>query len=304
MPLLKGSLNKNFASQCYAPYEVQNVDKSFTPRVTKTLQLKIKQSDESKKSNVDLGEEYSIPAVDVYDSPAKTFGPTGEAKRHKIKSSLRKLRVPVKSILGKHVLDARLLLGGSDLKSAKYLFNLLEAARRNAANNGLDTNRLYVKDVLYGRASFKKRLMIRGRGRADVQNLPFCHIHIVVHEKPLEEFFTSLLEGNASEGFAAHLRDQLRRQEVDYATIRNYQFILTAKGRQQRRHQLKRRVEMQLAENQRTGIYLSREKVRRNILREEVKDMIASYQERRAQTHLEGYEKRMEVFKRNQKNSD
>lgn len=81
--------------------------------------------------------------------------------------SPRKARLVADLIRGKNTLEALSILNNSPKKSAKLFFKLLNSAIANAINNnGMDSSKLFLAEVLVNEGPILKRFQPRSQGRA------------------------------------------------------------------------------------------------------------------------------------------
>ncbi|MBQ9238887.1 MAG: 50S ribosomal protein L22 [Treponema sp.] len=80
---------------------------------------------------------------------------------------------------------ASAILAHMPQKGARLISATLKSAVANAlyANNKLDEDMLYIKEIRIDEGPRLKRVWFRGRGRADRQLKRMCHITVVVDEK-------------------------------------------------------------------------------------------------------------------------
>lgn len=86
-----------------------------------------------------------------------------------LRVSLKKLSPVANLVRGLPVAKANGILSLCDVGGAKILLSLINSAMKNAMGNFSvqDLNKLYVKDILLGRARFLKRFQPRARGRGN-----------------------------------------------------------------------------------------------------------------------------------------
>jgi len=65
---------------------------------------------------------------------------------------------------------------------------------------------------------------------------------VILYEKPVKQLYKEMLGGKTAPVLAYAMRQRLLQQNADYEEIRENQWILTSKGRQQRKLMLKRKV--------------------------------------------------------------
>ena len=100
-----------------------------------------------------------------------------------------KMRLVIDEIRGKNVNDALAYLMFSKKHAAKQIEKVLKSAIANAeyqareANEGLDTDRLYVKHAVVNEGPKLKRFMPAAQGRATPIQKRTSHVEIVVAER-------------------------------------------------------------------------------------------------------------------------
>ena len=101
-----------------------------------------------------------------------------------VRSSTRKLKPILKSIVGKKVDIAIRDLSFSEKRISKDIKKTISSAVANAENNNqYDIDNLYVKEAYVGKSLVMKRFRPRAKGRASPINKPFSRITIVLEEK-------------------------------------------------------------------------------------------------------------------------
>lgn len=105
------------------------------------------------------------------------------ASLQSVRISPRKLNLVAELIRGLKAETALAELTFSNKRISQYVKKLLESAIANAENNyQLDVDRLYVKEVIVGKAAVMKRWRARARGRVGKLLKSFSNIRIVVWE--------------------------------------------------------------------------------------------------------------------------
>lgn len=100
-------------------------------------------------------------------------------------ASPTKVRPVARVIYNKSCSEAMAILENMPQKSAGLIRGTLKSAVANAlvANNKLDEDMLYVKEIRVDEGPRLKRVWFRARGRADQLLKRMCHITVVVDEK-------------------------------------------------------------------------------------------------------------------------
>jgi len=91
------------------------------------------------------------------------------ARNNYLRVSLKKLSPVANLVRGKGILQALNILSVCDVKGADILSGLLNSAMKNAISNFAigDISKLYVREIMLGRAKFLKRFQPRARGRGN-----------------------------------------------------------------------------------------------------------------------------------------
>ena len=101
-----------------------------------------------------------------------------------VRSSTRKLKPILKSIVGKKVDIAVRDLSFSDKRISIDVKKTLSSAIANAENNfQYDIDKLFIKEAYCGKQIMMKRFRPRAKGRASSIKKPFSRITIILEEK-------------------------------------------------------------------------------------------------------------------------
>ena len=105
-----------------------------------------------------------------------------------IRSSTRKLKPILKSIVGKKVDIAIRDLSFSDKRISKDIKKTISSAVANAENNfQYDIDKLIVKEAYCGKQVIMKRFRARAKGRASPIMKPYSNLTIILSEKQKEK---------------------------------------------------------------------------------------------------------------------
>lgn len=106
-----------------------------------------------------------------------------------------------------------------------------------------------------------KGIRYHAKGQSGREKKDLCQIKIIAYEKDEKEFFEQVGAGEAPSGFASIVRHRLVSIDADYKKIREMTGITTAKGRQQKKELIKRRVFRQMALNKLEGVYVPKKTI-------------------------------------------
>ncbi len=105
-----------------------------------------------------------------------------------VRSSTRKLKPILKSIVGKNVDKAIRDLDFSDKRICKDIKKTISSAVSNAENNfQYDIDNLFVKEAYCGKQIIMKRFRPRAKGRASPIMKPYSNLTIILAEKQKEK---------------------------------------------------------------------------------------------------------------------
>lgn len=93
---------------------------------------------------------------------------------------------------------------------------LLNSARKNGVNKGLNEERLYVKSIICGKGTLFKKLDIKGRGRMGIIRVPKCTVKLVLEEKNPLDYYKMVLSGNTSPGLGQQIRNMVFQSDFDF----------------------------------------------------------------------------------------
>tara|TARA_B100001250_G_scaffold94631_1_gene78995 strand:+ start:2644 stop:3033 length:390 start_codon:yes stop_codon:yes gene_type:complete len=105
-----------------------------------------------------------------------------------IRSSTRKLKPILKSIVGKNVDIAIRDLNFSDKRISKDVQKTISSAIANAENNfQYNIDNLFIKEAYCGKQIIMKRFRARAKGRASPIMKPYSNLTIILAEKEKEK---------------------------------------------------------------------------------------------------------------------
>ena len=106
-----------------------------------------------------------------------------------VRSSVRKLKPLLKSIVGKKVNIAMRDLSFSEKRISNDIKKTISSAIANAENNyQYDIDKLFVKEAYCGKQIIMKRFRARAKGRAAPILKPYSNVTIVLNEENKLEF--------------------------------------------------------------------------------------------------------------------
>ena len=167
--------------------------------------------------------------------------PIISARLGRNKGSVKKIAPVMRLIRGLHINDAIEKIRRNHRRVGKRIYTALRMVRSHALNRGFSDLRLYVKDAITNRQRRIKGQRYHAKMRRGLEKMDWCTLLIRLEEKPAREFFKDFVGGKAPLCVVKMWKAKIMQNPNRYDLIRKYQFLLTAKGRQQRREMVKRK---------------------------------------------------------------
>jgi len=207
-----------------------------------------------------------IPLAFYPNEIEKVENPSAKCSRYNIRHSVHKLAMVASMIKGKHLYDAQQILNNTHKKASHVFLKVVNSARNNAVQQGMQEERLFIKEIICGKAIMQKKIDIKGRSKMGIILVPKCHVKLVIEEKPLEEYYELLLKGECPASISTMMRTMLVQSEAQFETVQKMNFMLTSKGRQYRKLQFKRLCQFVEKEFRKVGHPVNKKIIERNIL--------------------------------------
>ena len=160
-----------------------------------------------------------------------------------IKGSVKKLKPTVDLIKGMHLYDAMSTMEMTRKRAAAPIFRALNMVRNHALGVGLNQDHLWVKSIELQKKTRLKNIYYHAMGKSGILKRDFSRVKITLEEKSPEQIFKLFITGQAPNGLVKLWRQYFQENDYDLEDIRKFQFVLTSKGRQQRRLMIKRRAQ-------------------------------------------------------------
>lgn len=157
------------------------------------------------------------------------------------KGSVKKISPVMRKIIGMHVSEAMHLMRNNRTRVARRIYSALKMVRSHAIQNRLNMMRLFVRDAITNRQRRVKGVRYHAKMRRGLEKKDWCSLLIRLEEKPVREFFRDLVSGNAPVSIMREWKAKVLASEKPLEMMKKYSFLLTAKGRQQRREMIKRK---------------------------------------------------------------
>lgn len=158
-----------------------------------------------------------------------------------IKGSVKKLKPTVRQFIGLHLYDAMAEMQDSRKKASLPLFRALNMVRNHALNVGMEQDHLWVKLASLEKQKRRKGIYYHAMGKGGMMKKDWSRVKITLEEKPVSEIYKMMISGDAPKGLAKLWREKIYEANENLDVVRKFQFLLTAKGRQQRREMIRRK---------------------------------------------------------------
>lgn len=245
-----------------------------------------------------------VPPVTRYPEEEKKLLPEKKycrATRKRLNISIKKMNFVCGMLRKMHVLDGLATLEPLKQKCAPWIAGMIRSAIYNGvAHKGMDGERMYISQIVLGKNQPTKGRRFAAKGRVFTALKPASQITVILEEKPVEEFYKLMVTGHYSPTLARILRNKFLTENADLDTIRKYQNLLTAKGRQQQRVMFKRKVLQLVQEYKKKGVYVSQETAEMKLLEEESKEFAEKYWANKRKFAEEKIAARQIVYQKNE----
>lgn len=181
----------------------------------------------------------TIPETIIYRRNPKA--PFVQGRLGRCKGSVKKITPVMRKIRGLHVEEALELMQNDHSRAGERIHTALKMVLQHAIQKGLSQIRLYVKDAITNRQRRVKGMRYHAKMRRGLEKRDWCSLLIRLEEKPASEFFKDLVSGNAPVSVSRAFKQKVLESQNPLESIQKYQFILTSKGKQQRREMIKRK---------------------------------------------------------------
>lgn len=188
------------------------------------------------------------------------------------------------------------MLANLPTKSSVVIQKLLASARLNGARVGMAEERMFVKEVVCGKAFLFKKIDIKGRGRMGIIKVPKCHVKLTLEEKPLEEFYKMVLKGDTPPAFGTMIKTMLYQSGADFEKVASLSHMTNSKGRHYRRTQFKRLIQHIQKVYRSKGQKFRRDKIERNVLDKLTARWSERVRQEMMQMELEEKNERQQLF--------
>lgn len=183
--------------------------------------------------------EANNPDVIYYRSEPPRLFVTGRLGR--TKGSIKKIAPVMRKVRGLQIDEAIQVAENLPQGAAKRMVSGLKMVKDHALNKGMNLMRLYVKDAITNRFKRFKSLRYHAKGKIGRQESDWCTLYFKLEEKPAREFFKDIVGGKATASVANFWKEKVLSSSNPLEDIRKLQFVLTARGRAQRREMIRRK---------------------------------------------------------------
>ena len=157
------------------------------------------------------------------------------------KGSVKKISPVMRKIVGLHLSEAMHLMRQNRTRVARRIYSALRMVKNHAIEKRFNVMRLFVKDAITNRQRRVKGVRYHAKMRRGLEKKDWCSLLIRLEEKPVREFFKDLVSGNAPVSIMRDWKAKVLHSENPLEMMKKYSFLLTSKGRQQRREMIRRK---------------------------------------------------------------
>ena len=155
-----------------------------------------------------------------------------------------KLNACAKLVMKKNIHDALNLIQNVSKKGGKIVDSVLRAALVNGRKKGMAVERMFVKDIVLGKALGHKKIDIKARGKFGLIHSPISSITVVLEEKSAADFYKMIVKGECPPALGHTFRTMLYQNNADFEQVQKLSHLTTSRGRYYRKTQFKRLVQL------------------------------------------------------------
>lgn len=127
-----------------------------------------------------------------------------------------------------HIYDALNAIQNVQKKGGLIVKSVLEAARVNGVKLGLAEERMFVKEIVLGKALGPRKLDIKARGKMGIIRSNISSITVILEEKSMPDFFKMLMVGQCPPAIGLIFRKMLYQNEADFEQIKELSYLTTS----------------------------------------------------------------------------
>jgi len=135
----------------------------------------------------------------------------------------------------KHIYDALSLISGIAKKGGKIVKSVLEAARVNGIKKGYAEERMFVKEIVLGKALGPRKIDIRARGKFGMIHAPRSTVTVILEERSPADFYKMVVTGNCPPTLGHTFRKMLYQNDADFERVKALSHMTTSRGRYYRK---------------------------------------------------------------------
>lgn len=197
--------------------------------------------------------------------------------------------------------DAISRLDSSVKKPAEWIKKVVQNAIRSAVHiRGMHEERLYIKEAILSRNTPIYGLRRQAKGRGYRSTKPRTQVTIILEERTVEQVYTEIMTGTFSPSLSSYIRNHLLHEDASYGDLRQHQNLLTAKGRQQQKLMLKRKVSALRLEYLKQNLVIPPERIQQELLDRDCKEFVDRYWAKKRAEAEKRIAERLELYKRNE----
>jgi hypothetical protein len=172
----------------------------------------------------------------------------------KLQSSVKRSKPYAKMLIGKSVYEAMFILSSHIQKVPKFLKENLSNSLEIMSKKNLTHSYMYIQGIVTSRRT--RRYGIRYHGRVKSGKSARDHVDFTIYfgRRNIKDFYKDLVMGKDHSNLNFVLRQKLQDPQTEVEQLRSLQWILTSKGRQQKRLLLKRKALYKYLDFKRVGV--------------------------------------------------
>jgi ribosomal protein L22 len=153
---------------------------------------------------------------DSIEKPAKILF---TARKLNIGYSCFKLNACAMVVRKKHIYDALSLIKNVSKKGGEIMRDLLEQARSNGVMKGYAEERMFVREVIIGKALGQKKIDIRARGKFGTIHASKTSVTVIMEEVSDVDFYKQVVTGKCPSSVGYVFKRMLYQSDADFSQV-------------------------------------------------------------------------------------
>ena len=177
-------------------------------------------------------------------------------KTQVLQSSVKKAKPFARLVIGKSYYEALYILSNHIQKVPKFLLQALNRSISTLTKRNLNPAFVYIQGIITCQNHSQKKIRFHGKAKMGIQKRNFIDFRILFGRRDIKEFFKDLVTGKNHIHIVSLMKSLLKDKDAGYESINALNWIMTSKGRQQKKLMIKRRALNRFVEHRKFNVYV------------------------------------------------